>query len=396
MPNDDDQMRVDAARPCEGGCGARQAPLGRRRAARRVWRRSSGSRSAPRNSSGADARRSHTRRADESPSVREVGRAGARHDGAEPELPPPHGVRRRAAARRGVGGNARGKTLICLFQRGAADALNVVVPHGEAAYYRLRPQHRDRAADAWPAARRARSISTDSSGCTRRSRRSSRCGIAVMLAPVHAVGSPSSTRSHFDAQDYMETRHARPEGHARRLAQSLPRDAGHVRGRLRARRRRRRRSAPSSMTQQTPRILEGPQPTIAMNSLDEFSVRASGPAGRPARGAVSHRQRRRRARRGRRDVRGGEDPPRGEPAAVSRRGTAPSIRASQFGQRLQQIAQLIKADVGLEVAFADVGGWDTHVNQGGAHGPARAAARRLRARRSRRSSPTSATAWPTS
>src|SRR4026208_1996300 len=38
-----------------------------------------------------------------------------------------------------VGGNARGRTLICLFQRGAADALNVVVPHGEAAYYRLRP-----------------------------------------------------------------------------------------------------------------------------------------------------------------------------------------------------------------------------------------------------------------
>src|SRR5215212_9515792 len=37
------------------------------------------------------------------------------------------------------GGNARGKTLICLFQRGAADALNVVVPHGEATYYRLRP-----------------------------------------------------------------------------------------------------------------------------------------------------------------------------------------------------------------------------------------------------------------
>ena len=38
-----------------------------------------------------------------------------------------------------VNGNARGKTLICLFQRGAADALNVVVPHGDAAYYRARP-----------------------------------------------------------------------------------------------------------------------------------------------------------------------------------------------------------------------------------------------------------------
>ena len=41
---------------------------------------------------------------------------------------------------------------------------------------------------------------------------------------------------------------------------------------------------------------------------------------------------------------------------------------SQFGQRLRQIAQLIKADLGLEIAFADVGGWDTHINQGGATG----------------------------
>jgi uncharacterized protein (DUF1501 family) len=41
---------------------------------------------------------------------------------------------------------------------------------------------------------------------------------------------------------------------------------------------------------------------------------------------------------------------------------------SQFGTRLKQIAQLIKSNVGLEIAFADVGGWDTHVNQGGATG----------------------------
>jgi uncharacterized protein (DUF1501 family) len=38
----------------------------------------------------------------------------------------------------------------------------------------------------------------------------------------------------------------------------------------------------------------------------------------------------------------------------------------RFGQSLLQIARLIKADVGLEVAFADIGGWDTHVNEVGA------------------------------
>ena len=39
-----------------------------------------------------------------------------------------------------------------------------------------------------------------------------------------------------------------------------------------------------------------------------------------------------------------------------------------FGQALKQIAQLTKANLGLEVAFADIGGWDTHVNQGPTQG----------------------------
>ena len=105
-------------------------------------------------------------------------------------------------------GAPRGKTLICLFQRGAADALNVVVPHGERAYYALRPS----IAIARPGA--ARSSGGAAAGAIdldgffglhpalapleplyRRG----------LLAPIHAVGSPSATRSHFDAQDYMET-----------------------------------------------------------------------------------------------------------------------------------------------------------------------------------------------
>ena len=59
---------------------------------------------------------------------------------------------------------------------------------------------------------------------------------------------------------------------------------------------------------------------------------------------------------------------------------------SPFGQALQQIAQLTKADVGLEVAFADIGGWDTHVNQGAGPGAACDEARRLRRAAWRRSS----------
>ena len=262
-------------------------------------------------------------------------------------------------------GAARGKTLICLFQRGAADALNVVVPHGEAAYYRLRPN----IAIPRPNVGAGTIGAIDLDGFY-----GLHPALAPMkplwdmgiLAPVHAVGSPSSTRSHFDAQDYMETGTPDQKGTRdgwlnRYLALKGTCEAGCVHD-----------DAPSpfravAMTQQTPRMLEGPAPTIAMNSLSEFSVRAAGPAAERLEALY---------RTGTADVvhaAGGEmfeavkilraaDPQQYLP----RNGA--SYPNSQFGQRLRQIAQLVKADVGLEVAFADVGGWDTHVNQGASTG----------------------------
>jgi uncharacterized protein (DUF1501 family) len=121
------------------------------------------------------------------------------------------------------------------------------------------------------------------------------------------------------------------------------------------------------MTQQTPRILEGPSATIAMNSVDEFSVRTSGPAADRLEALY---------RTGSADVvhaAGGEmfEAVRILRAANPRQYVpqhGAQYPTTQLGQRLKQIAQLIKADVGLEVAFADVGGWDTHVNQGGSTG----------------------------
>jgi uncharacterized protein (DUF1501 family) len=186
-----------------------------------------------------------------------------------------------------------------------------------------------------------------------------------MLAPVHAVGSPSATRSHFDAQDYMESGTPDVKGTRdgwlnRYLALRGTCEAGCVHG------------APSpfravAMTAQTPRILEGPEPAIAMSSLEEFNVRARGTSAERLE-ALYHA--------GQADVvhaAGGEmfeamrilraaDPQRYAPRNGAR------YPGSPFGQRLKQIAQLIRADVGLEVAFADVGGWDTHVNQGSATG----------------------------
>lgn len=262
-----------------------------------------------------------------------------------------------------LNGNGRGKVLIVLFQRGAADALNVVVPHGEAAYYKMRPT----IAVPRPVAGAANTaIDLDGFFGLHPSLSSfKQLWDDGILAPVHAVGSPSNTRSHFDAQDYMES--ATPDNKGTRdgwlnryLAVKGTCDECHVGGKSSAFR-------AVSMTPQTPRILEGASPTVAMNSLDEFTVRSTGSQAESIEALYKT---------GSADVvhaAGGEmfeamkilktaNPQQYIPQ------NGAEYPRSPFGQHLRQIAQLIKADVGLEIAFADVGGWDTHVNQGGATG----------------------------
>jgi uncharacterized protein (DUF1501 family) len=255
----------------------------------------------------------------------------------------------------------KGKVLICLFQRGAADALNIVVPHGEKSYYAMRPS----IAIPQPS-RNVADGAIDLDGFF-----GLHPALAPLkplydrgiLAPVHAVGSPSTTRSHFDAQDYMETGTPDVKGTTdgwlnRYLAVKGTCDECNLaKTPFRA----------VSVTPQTPRILEGPSPTVAMNSLAEFSVRATGSSAERLEALY---------RTGSADLvhaTGAEtfDAVRMLRAADPQK-YAPQNGAeyprSQFGTRLLQIAQLIKANVGLEVAFADVGGWDTHVNQGSTTG----------------------------
>ena len=261
-------------------------------------------------------------------------------------------------------GNARGKVLICLFQRGAADALNVVVPHGEAAYYRMRPTI---AVPRPTLATANAAIDLDGFFGLHPSLAALKpLWTQGILAPVHAVGSPSSTRSHFDAQDYMESGTPDVKGTrdgwlnrylaTRHTCEDCSTDASSQRL-FRA----------VAMAQQTPRILTGPAPSVAMNSISEFTLRASGATAANVEAAYAT---------GAADVvhaAGGEmiDAMKilraANPAKYLPQNGAEYPR-SQFGQRLREIAQLIKSDVGLEVAFADVGGWDTHVNQGGATG----------------------------
>ena len=255
-------------------------------------------------------------------------------------------------------GAQKGRVLICLFQRGAADALNVVVPFGERAYFAMRP------GIAIPAPQAGTLSALDLDGFF--GLHPSLAPLKPLwdrglLAPIHAVGSPSSTRSHFDAQDYMESgtpdAKGTPDGWLNRyLAASGTCDECRV-SPFRA----------VAMAPQTPRMLQGSAPTVAMDSIDQFAVRSGGDSA--ARLEALYRT-------GSADLVHGvgsemfdavkmlraADPRRFEPE------NGADYPPSQFGQRLRQIAQLVKSDVGLEIAFADIGGWDTHVNQGGVQG----------------------------
>lgn len=266
---------------------------------------------------------------------------------------------RRSAFALELPGTTKGKVLVCLFQRGAADALNMVVPHGERAYYELRPSI------AIPQPR----AGTDAAAIDLDGFFGLHPALAPfanlyregMLAPIHAVGSPSATRSHFDAQDYMESgtpdRKSTRDGWLNRyLAVSGTCEACRV-SPFRA----------VAMTAQTPRILDGAAPAVAMASLGDFTVRASGSSADRLEALY---------RTGSADLVHASGREMFDAVKMLRSANPQQYRPahgatyprSPFGQRLLEIAQLIKSGVGLEIAFADVGGWDTHVNQGASTG----------------------------
>jgi uncharacterized protein (DUF1501 family) len=259
-----------------------------------------------------------------------------------------------------AGTPASRRVLVAIFQRGAVDGLNVVVPYGEKTYYDARPSI------AVPPPGSGENAALDLDGFF---------GLHPSLAPVlpwfqdrsaafvHAAGSPDATRSHFDAQDFMESGtpgvKATADGF---LCRAL--DAGGKKtdsaSPLRA----------VSLTPGLPRILAGRAGAVAMSNLAEFGIRAGSatPAvsesfeamyGDAAAGVLGGA-----AKESFDAVRilKASDPAKRTPD------NGADYPKSSFGNALKQIAQLIKADVGLEVAFTDVGGWDTHAGEGGAQG----------------------------
>jgi uncharacterized protein (DUF1501 family) len=252
------------------------------------------------------------------------------------------------------------KKLIVVFQRGAADGLNIVVPFAEQNYYKVRPTI------AIPSpSRGGQDAAIDLDGFF---------GLHPSLAPlqplfqsqqlaiVHAVGSPDITRSHFDAQDYMESGtpgvKSTEDGWLNRSLQELPQpDASPFRA--------------VAMGANLPRALRGAAPAVAMADVRQFRVLAPGPTGKVMAGGFEalYAQTVDQALHGT----GAEtfeaiemlrraDPARFQPENGAK------YPPGKLGQSLQQVAQLHKADIGLEVTFVDVGGWDHHVNEGGVQG----------------------------
>jgi uncharacterized protein (DUF1501 family) len=252
---------------------------------------------------------------------------------------------------------APSRRLVIIFQRGAADGLNIVVPYREKNYYAMRPSI---------AIPQNQVLDLDGFFGLHPS-------LAVFkplydqghLAVVHAAGSPDMSRSHFDAQDYMESGtpgvKSTQDGWLNRALQAEDLRCRCERTAYRA----------LALSDEVPLTLTGKIPAIALNNVNNFAVGGQGPAPSPAATAF--------------EAMYGDSGDRifhvagdqtfeavkmlraANPAQYT---PAPGVEypASDFGNNMRQIAQLLKANLGVEAAFTDVQGWDTHHAQGGVEG----------------------------
>jgi uncharacterized protein (DUF1501 family) len=253
-----------------------------------------------------------------------------------------------------VNTGASNKRLVVIFQRGAADGLNIVVPHAEPAYYAMRPSINI-----------PRQQVIDLNGFF---------GLHPAMAPlkplwdqrhlavVHAAGSPDTTRSHFDAQDDMES--GTPgvkdtsDGWLNRTLQSEPAVADSP---FRA----------IALGTSLPRILSGKASAVAVSNVNGFGIAGGNPAAAPLGNTFEAMY----AQSVDTVLHGtatetfeavkmlkSADPQKYTPAPGANYPRGP------FGNALRQTAQLIKSNLGVQIAFTDIGGWDNHVNEGAVEG----------------------------
>ncbi len=271
-----------------------------------------------------------------------------------------------------LGSSLDNKILIVIFQRGAVDGISMVVPYGDPFYYKNRT---DIALGA-PSKSAGKNATLDLDGYF-----GLNPALAELyplfksgsLAAIQACGSPNASRSHFDSQDLMEAGveidKSVADGWLNRALGHCPEDTAKATSPFRA----------TAMTSMTPRTLMGDQDTLVVRDLDTFGLSGDVALPMPAMGGMGG------------GSKGGFESMYGNAVDTVLHGTAresfgamemlKSVReqkyvpangakypGDRFGRNLRQIAQLIKANVGLQVAFAEIEGWDTHANQGNAEG----------------------------
>jgi uncharacterized protein (DUF1501 family) len=255
------------------------------------------------------------------------------------------------------------KRLVVIFQRGAADGLNIVVPHGEASYYALRPTI---------AIPRNEVIDLDGFfGLHPAMSALKPLWDAKHLAMVHAAGSPDPTRSHFDAQDFMESGtpgvKTTEDGWLNRaLLTTAPGQAMALRPPMPG-------AAFRAVALGTalPRILSGSAPALAVGNVNDFGVAPRNPQAQPLANtfesmyegsvdAVLHGTAQ--------ETFDAVKMLKSANPASYRPAAGVSYPKGHFADALKQTAQLVKADLGVQVAFTDIGGWDNHVNEGAGEG----------------------------
>lgn len=246
-------------------------------------------------------------------------------------------------------------TLVALFQRGAMDGLMAVQPLGDSALQKARP-------GLWLAGDSVLPLD-GRFGLHAAGRPLLQAFSEGHLAVVHGVGSPDTTRSHFDAQDYMETGTPGRKGTDSGWLNRALGLTGHDHTPYGA----------VSWSPSVPRSLSGTNPALAVENLEEFQVRAGGGADNLE--SLYAEATRGGGKAGQLLSKSGSDAFEAthvlsrenvrsyQPANGARYPTTP------LGRSLRQVALLIKSEVGLEVACVEHSGWDTHVAQGTGNGP---------------------------
>jgi uncharacterized protein (DUF1501 family) len=269
-----------------------------------------------------------------------LGRAGVRVAMANPNIGP------------------RGDTFVCIFLRGGADSLSMIVPHADSEYHAQRDSTRIAAPDDLQVDSQQRAINLDGF-----------FGLHPKLAPlqeiynandmafIHATGQPNASHSHFEAMKMVERG---VDGlYTGWLGRHLASYETDNQSPLRA----------ISIGKMLPASLSGEVPALAFKSIDKYHLQGNKSQQKADMQALlqSFYQ---------------SDDPLSLTAnksfaamdtfsSIDTKNYQPRGRAypqTKFGQNMRTVAQLIREDVGVEVACVDKGGWDTHAMQGGAEG----------------------------